>query len=142
MYTHAFHPTTHTFDPALHAHIIRPHMHTHIYPHPQVVSPPEVAFQRDCSAGDVKSLIKSCLDSPDKRLDAMHGRVKKHLGTGRLAGYVWSRLQEELIRRWVGQACMCGQAGWMDGWMDGSSERDMHHVTLLASCAMTLLDTV
>ncbi|KAI8476055.1 MAG: exocyst complex component Sec3-domain-containing protein [Monoraphidium minutum] len=66
----------------------------------QVVSPPEVAFQKDCSAGEVRSLIKSTMEGADKKLDALCGRVRKHLGATPLADAMWARLKSDLLTRY------------------------------------------
>jgi hypothetical protein len=64
-----------------------------------VVSPPEVAFQKDCSAAEVRSLIRSTMEGADKKLEAMGQRVAKHLGQGPLARSVWGALQADLLQR-------------------------------------------
>lgn len=65
----------------------------------QVVSPPEVSFQRDCTASDVRGLIKATMEGADKKLEAMYQRVRKHLGTSPLALKVWERLKDDLMTR-------------------------------------------
>ncbi len=55
----------------------------------------EVAFQAGCQAADVRVLLADSLRAPQKKLAAMHARVKKHLGATApaLAAAVWARLQ-------------------------------------------------
>lgn len=65
----------------------------------QVVSPPEVSFQRECSAAEVRSLMRSTMDGADKKLDAMASRVAKHLGGGPLFATVWGALKQQLLAR-------------------------------------------
>lgn len=62
----------------------------------------EVAFQAGCQAGDVRALLADSLRAPQKKLAAMHGRVRKHLGATApaLAAAVWARLQAELLQRY------------------------------------------
>ncbi len=48
---------------------------------------------------DARSLLKSTMAEADKKLEAMLQRVRKHLGTGRLANGVWDRLKTELMQR-------------------------------------------
>jgi hypothetical protein len=65
----------------------------------QVVSPPEVSFQRDCSPAEVRSLIRSCMDGADKKLEAMAVRSHKHLGSGPLFRAAWDCIKQQLISR-------------------------------------------
>jgi hypothetical protein len=67
----------------------------------QVVSPPEVSFQKDCSPAEVRSLMRSTMDGTDKKLEAMVARVRKHLGGGSLFGVAWGAVKEQLLSRWV-----------------------------------------
>lgn len=39
------------------------------------------------------------MDGADKKLDALHGRVRKHLGATPLADAIWGRLKEDLLAR-------------------------------------------
>lgn len=65
----------------------------------QVVSPPEVSFQKDCSASEVRSLMRSTMDGVDKKLESMAARVRKHLGHGPLFSMVWGTLKSSLLAR-------------------------------------------
>jgi hypothetical protein len=69
----------------------------------QVVSPPEVSFQKDCSPAEVRSLMRSTMDGTDKKLEAMVARVRKHLGGGSLFWVAWGAVKEQLLHRWVVQ---------------------------------------
>jgi len=62
----------------------------------------EVAFQAGCQAADVRALLADCLRAPQRKLAAMYGRVRKHLGATApaLAAAVWGRLRAELLRRY------------------------------------------
>ncbi|KAF8055038.1 SEC3A [Scenedesmus sp. PABB004] len=66
----------------------------------QVVSPPEVAFQKDCSAAEVRGLMRATMDGTDKKLEAMVTRLRKHLGAGRLFGVAWGAVKEALLVRY------------------------------------------
>lgn len=68
-------------------------------PSPQVVSPPEVSFQKDCSPAELRSLMRSTMDGTDKKLEAMVARVRKHLGGGSIFNKVWYTIKEQLIAR-------------------------------------------
>lgn len=65
----------------------------------QVVSPPEVSFQKDCSPAEVRSLMRSTMDGTDKKLEALAGRVRKHLGGGALFNVAWAAVKEALLAR-------------------------------------------
>ena len=39
------------------------------------------------------------MDGADKKLDALYGRVRKHLGNTPLADVMWGRLKEDLLTR-------------------------------------------
>jgi len=66
----------------------------------QVLSPPEISFQKDCSAAEVRSLIRSTMDGADKKLENMAQRVRKHLGQGVLSQMVWGSLKDDLMARY------------------------------------------
>ncbi|EFJ51143.1 hypothetical protein VOLCADRAFT_120498 [Volvox carteri f. nagariensis] len=65
----------------------------------QVVSPGEVAYQADFSAGEMRSLITTTMKDVDKKVQKMYARVKKHLGNTNLSFRVWERIHEQLIER-------------------------------------------
>ncbi|EIE25400.1 hypothetical protein COCSUDRAFT_46702 [Coccomyxa subellipsoidea C-169] len=69
----------------------------------EAVEVEEVAFQAGCQAGELRAIITSALASPQRKLAAMHSRIKKHLGATapKLAAQVWQRLQTEMLRRYV-----------------------------------------
>ncbi len=46
----------------------------------EAVEVEEVAFQAGCQAGELRAIITSALASPQRKLAAMHSRIKKHLG--------------------------------------------------------------
>lgn len=46
----------------------------------EAVEVEEVAFQAGCQAGELRAIITSALASPQRKLAAMHLRIKKHLG--------------------------------------------------------------
>ncbi|WIA41754.1 hypothetical protein OEZ86_009092 [Tetradesmus obliquus] len=66
----------------------------------KVVSPPEVSFQKDCSPAEVRSLMRSTMDGTDKKLEALAGRVRKHLGGGALFNVAWAAVKEALLARY------------------------------------------
>ncbi|GBF98439.1 hypothetical protein Rsub_11084 [Raphidocelis subcapitata] len=66
----------------------------------QVVTPAEVAFQKDCSASDARALMRSAMEGADKKLEAAAARVRKHLGATALGDAVWQRLKEDLLARY------------------------------------------
>lgn len=47
----------------------------------------------------VRSLVRSTMDGADKKLEAMAGRVRKHLGHGPLFAMVWGTLKNSLLAR-------------------------------------------
>ncbi|CAL8460642.1 g172 [Coccomyxa elongata] len=78
----------------------------------EAVEVEEVAFQAGCQASELRAILTSALASPQRKLAAMHSRIRKHLGTTapKLAAQVWQRLQTELLRRYVQleeQMAMC-----------------------------------
>ena len=46
----------------------------------EAVEVEEVAFQAGCQAGELRAIITSALANPQRKLAAMHSRIKKHLG--------------------------------------------------------------
>lgn len=47
----------------------------------EAVEVEEVAFQAGCQASELRAILTSALASPQRKLAAMHSRIRKHLGT-------------------------------------------------------------
>lgn len=66
-------------------------------------------YTRRCAhTKQVRSLMRSTMDGVDKKLEAMAGRVHKHLGHGPLFSMVWGTLKTQLLARcvwWCGVGC-------------------------------------
>ena len=49
----------------------------------------------------MRALVRSVMEGADKKLEALHGRVAKHLGASpALAESVWEALKAELLARY------------------------------------------
>jgi hypothetical protein len=46
----------------------------------QAVEVEEVAFQAGCQAAELRAVLASTLTNPQRKLAAMHARIRKHLG--------------------------------------------------------------
>lgn len=46
----------------------------------EAVEVEEVAFQAGCQAAELRAILTSALASPQRKLQAMHQRIRKHLG--------------------------------------------------------------
>ena len=46
----------------------------------EAVEVEEVAFQGGCQAGELRAILQAALAHPQRKLAAMHARIRKHLG--------------------------------------------------------------